>query len=109
MGGDLCRESLAMPTPNDYSRSDFGGKQDPSSYSQDPSEGVTGEFGATIPKDPFYVPEYPENIPAPGDAPLQSSSNRSGDPLDLLAQTEASVRAHAEMNLAYGLTQPIAT
>ena len=85
-----------MPTPNEFSRIDFS--RGP--VSRDASEPEASQFGP-----------YPgsELIPTPGDPSLQFSSDTSGDPRDLLAQAEAGVKAHAEMNLAYGLTQPIAT
>ena len=84
------------PTPNEFSRIDFS--RGP--VSRDASEPEGSQFGP-----------YPssELVPTPGDPPLQFSSNHSGDPRDLLAKTEAGVKAHAEMNLAYGLTQPVAT
>jgi hypothetical protein len=97
-----------MPTPNDYSRVNLGGKADPSSYSQRTDEGVTGEFGTSLPSDP--LPEFGGDlVPTPGDSELQFSSDTNGNPEALLAQTQASIKAHAEMNACYGLTQPIAT
>jgi hypothetical protein len=98
-----------MPTPGDFDRVNLGGKSD-SSYAQNTNEGVTGEFGTSIPENyPAYEMESPENVPLPGDPPLQFSSRTSGDPRDLLESTRSSVQAHADINLCYGLTQPVST
>jgi hypothetical protein len=96
-----------MPTPGDHDRVNLGG-DNVSDYKRRTSEGVTGEFGTSLPSD--TLPEYGDDlVPTPGNPPLQFSSDINGDPRDLLAQTDAGVKAHADMNLAYGLTQPIAT
>jgi hypothetical protein len=87
---------MMSPTPNEFSRIDFS--RGP--VSRDASEPEASEFG------PYPGPDI---VPPETPSDAQFSSNRSGDPRDLLAQTETGVRAHAEMNLAYGLTQPVAT
>ena len=39
----------------------------------------------------------------------QSSSRGSGDPVQLMNSTKAGIKAHADLNEAYGLCQPEAT
>ena len=98
-----------MPTPGDYDRVNLGG-DNVSDYKRKTSEGMTGEFGTTIPADaPAYAFEYPENIPTPGDPPLQFSSDTNGNPDALLNATRSSVQAHTDLNASYGLTQPVST
>ena len=97
-----------MPTPGDFDRVNLGGKSDPGSYAQNTNEGTPGEFGTSIPSDPYQL-EYPENNPAPSGEPSQFSSRTSGDPRDLLNSTRSGVQAHADINACYGLTQPVAT
>ena len=94
--GNFERSGGMMPTPNEFSRIDFARAP----RSQDASEPEASNFGP-----------YPgaDLVPPETRSDAQFSSDTSGDPRDLLAQTEAGVKAHADMNLAYGLTQPVAT
>ncbi len=46
-------------------------------------------------------------VPSPSPS-KQFSSDKSGNPIELLNQTKANVEYHANLNEAYGLTQPIA-
>jgi hypothetical protein len=85
-----------MPTPNDYSRVNFSNSPAPE------------EYGQVNPSD-IYPAMPSELVPSPGDPERQFSSDVSGDPRDLLENTRPGIEAHADMNLAYGLTQPVAT
>ena len=97
-----------MPTPGDFDRVNLGGKSDPGSYAQNTNEGTPGEFGTSIPSDPYAL-EYPENLPTQGPPKeWQVSSDVSGDPKSLLESTRSGVQAHADINACYGLTQPVA-
>ena len=43
-----------MPTPGNFDRVNLGGKSDPGSYAQNTNEGTPGEFGTSIPSDPYH-------------------------------------------------------
>jgi hypothetical protein len=85
-----------MPTPNEFSRIDFSRAP----ASQDASEPEASQFG------PYPGPDL---VPPETRSDAQFSSDTNGRPEALLNSTRSSVQAHADLNLAYGLSQPAAT
>lgn len=96
-----------MPTPNEFSRVNFGGDGE-SSYERRSGQGRTGNFEQARPE-AGLLPEYGSDlVPTPSRSP-QFSSDVNGKPEALLSSTKAGIQAHAELNQCYGLGQPIAT
>jgi hypothetical protein len=91
--------------PDVFSRVDLGG-DNTSDYKARSSQGQTGNFGQAVgPNGPkASTNQVPNSVPS-----KQFSSDTNGRPEALLATTQASIAAHADLNLAYGLTQPVAT
>jgi hypothetical protein len=83
-----------MPTPNEFSRINFGSSQE--SY-RTHSEEASGESGQVDPS-LTYPPTSTDQVPSEGDPKqLQVSSDVSGDPRDLARETVDSQNAFAEL------------
>ena len=98
-----------MPTPGDFDRVNLGGKSDPGSYAQNTNEGTPGEFGTSIPSDPYAL-EYPENLPTQGPPKAMAGQQQCFRAIlkICMESTRSGVQAHADINACYGLTQPVA-
>jgi len=95
-----------MPVPGNYDRVDLGG-DNTSDYVKRSSEGVTGNFEQARPE-AGLLPEYGDNLVPKPIRSKQFSSDTNGNPEALLNTTREGMRAHADLNQQYGLTQPIA-
>jgi hypothetical protein len=103
-----------MPTNSEFSDVRMDGGRDNSATRQQNNLGVSGEHGYDVhPLDqPPVVPAdtYPNGFGYSYDPDNRMfSQDKENDPRALLEQTRAGVDAHADMNAAYGLFQPVAT
>jgi hypothetical protein len=83
-----------MPTPNDYSRINFGGSQESYRTHSEETGGESGQVDSAF----VYPPTSTDQVPTEGDPKqLQVSSDKAGTPKAMASETKNSQNAFAEL------------
>jgi hypothetical protein len=82
------------PTPNEFSRINYGGSQESYRTHSEEASGESGQVNPTL----VYPPASTDQVPSQGPPKQrQVSSDVSGDPRDLARESDTSQNAFAEL------------